>query len=533
MKKENNEITSFVESVINNTDSRREIVKRSHLYFFCTYFSRYINYEMAPFHHEMFRITQDDSIKFAVISAFRGSGKSTIMTMSYILWSILGVPQKKFILIVSQTQEQAKQHFANLKRELETNMLLKKDLGPFETDLTWNTGAIIIPKYNAKIMAVSTEQSIRGLRFGEHRPDLLILDDIEDSLSVKSKESREKTFNWFCSEITPIGSGNTKIIIIGNVLHKDALIKRLENNIDSGEKSGIYREYPIIDENKNILWRAKYPDMKEIEEEKRRVGNKFTWLKEYELKIVDDHEPVIEKEWLRYYQELPTVLRNQGSAYASGVDLAVSEKEKADNTAIVSCKIIGSGDKMKIYIIPNPINTKMRLPVTLDNICTLAKSFGEGIKHRFYIEEVGTQRGLTQLLEDKNIDAIGVNIGQNDKTTRLSIISEYIRSGKILFPEIGSKELIEQILDFGVDGNDDLVDALTTLIIGIMQQPPSTFNMSSEEMQKFRRDLSRAIFGRCSSGGDDWADREDRQMGCGPGRTSSVEITDRGPVRRY
>ena len=150
MKKENNEITSFVESVINNTDSRREIVKRSHLYFFCTYFSRYINYEMAPFHHEMFRITQNDNIKFAVISAFRGSGKSTIMTMSYVLWSILGTPQKKFILIVSQTQEQAKQHFANLKRELETNMLLKRDLGPFEKDLTWNTGAIFIPKFGKK-----------------------------------------------------------------------------------------------------------------------------------------------------------------------------------------------------------------------------------------------------------------------------------------------------------------------------------------------------------------------------------------------
>lgn len=518
MKKKNKVIRDFINSVIGNTDSRREIVRRSHLYFFCTYFSKYITYEMAPLHHELFRISEDDKIGLAIISAFRNCGKSVIMNLSYVLWSILGLHNKKFILIVSQTQEQAKQHFANLKKELETNMLLKKDLGPFEQDLTWNTGAIIIPKYNAKIMVCSTEQSIRGIRYNEHRPDLLILDDIEDSNSVKTKESRDKTYYWFDSEMTPIGDKNTKIIILGNILHKDSMIKRLESEIDAGTRDGIYREYPIMDEQKKILWPGKYPTMKEIEEEKRK-RNKFTWLREYMLQIVDDHEPVIEKEWIHYYQELPTELRNQSVAFAGGVDLAASMKDRADFSAIVTCKIIGNDNDKKIYIFPNPINAKIKAPVTIDNICTLSKSFGENVNYRFYIEEAGQQIGITQILEDKNIKAVGIGVGGNDKITRLIIVSEWIRSGKIIFPYKGAEQLLDQILNFGLETHDDLVDAFTTLIIGIMKKPPI------ESCNVMFMDQIGSIY--------DSANNRRKKVGMGPGSSSSVEFSGGGVFRRY
>jgi phage terminase large subunit-like protein len=66
------------------------------------------------------------------IVAFRGSGKSTIVTTAFPLWSILGTSQKKFCLIFSQTKHQAKQIMQNIRQELEGNEVLKKDLGPFK-----------------------------------------------------------------------------------------------------------------------------------------------------------------------------------------------------------------------------------------------------------------------------------------------------------------------------------------------------------------------------------------------------------------
>lgn len=489
----------LIEKIIKNQAMRTEITKNSHLWFFHVYFNDYVRYEIAPFHEEMFRISEDDTVDLAVICSFRGSGKSTLMTTSYPIWSILGRMQRKFVVIISQTQEQAKQHFGNLKKELETNELLRADLGPFRQEDEWNSCSLIIPKYNAKIIAVSKEQSFRGAKHGRHRPDLIIVDDIEDLNSVKSEDSRRSTYNWFNSEVLPLRAENTKTILIGNLLHEDSLIKRLAGQIESGARSGVYRQFPLLDENDQIAWPGKYPNLEAVEAERKKIGDKFAWLREYLLIIADDQEPVIEPNWIQYYQEVPEILRSQGYAFAGGVDLAVSEREKSDFTAIVCCKIIGDGEKQKIYILSNPINSKMRLPVTIENICTIVESWKTTSNHKFYIEEVGTQRGLTQILEEKNVKAVGVSPGRNDKRTRLSLVSDWIRSGKVLFPEHGAEQLMKQILDFSLTGHDDLVDAFTTLILGIMQEPPSTFNISSEDMAQLRGDLYKFIYHRRDS----------------------------------
>lgn len=521
MEKGNQEIRNFVGSVLNDPTSRKELVKRSHLYFFCTYLSKYITYKMAPFHHEMFRITEDDPTKLAAICSFRESGKSTIMTTSYPIWAILGRMQCKFVVIISQTQEQAKQHFANLKKELETNELLKQDLGPFKQMDEWNNCSLIIPKYNAKIIAVSREQSFRGVKHGSYRPDLIVADDVDDLASVRTEEARNNTYKWFTGEVLPLGSKNTKKILIGNLLHESCLLMKISQQIEEGTRSGIFRKYPLLDAEGNIAWPGMYPDMAAIEAKKKDVGDKFAWLREYMLVIVDDQEPVIEKEWIHYYQEMPDLLRNQGSAYTAGVDIAVSEREKADLTAIVGSKLIDHSENQKIYILPNPINTRMQLPVTIDNICTIVNSWkSQTTNHRFYIEEVGTQRGLTQLLEKKGVKAVGVSVGQNDKRTRLSMVSEYIRSGKILFPEKGAEELLNQILNFGLTEHDDLCDAFTTMITGIMNNPPDTF-VGPINIRV------RGLYPKINPGGGSYG-------GWGPGRSTSIQFGSDGlPYIRY
>ncbi|MCX6810504.1 MAG: phage terminase large subunit [Candidatus Berkelbacteria bacterium] len=485
-----------IDQLIKNQAARVAVTTDSHLWFFHVYFNDYVKYEIAPFHREMFQISEDENVKLAVICSFRGSGKITLMTTSYPIWAILGKMKCKFVVIISQTQEQAKQHFANLKKELETNELLRQDLGPFRQMDEWNSCSLVIPKHNAKIIAVSREQSIRGVKHGSHRPDLIIADDIEDLASVKSEESRNNTYRWFTGEVLPLGTRDTKKILIGNMLHESSLVMRLTREIEEGARSGIFRKYPLLDQDGNIAWPGKYPDMEAIEAERKAVGDKFAWLREYLLIIADDQEPVIEKNWIHYYQDLPELRRDESCAYAGGVDLAVSEREKADYTAIVTCKIMGYGKDLKIYILPNPINSRMLLPVTIDNICSMVNSWKDVTNHRFYIEEVGTQRGLTQILKEKNVNAVGVSVGQNDKRTRLSMISEYIRSGKVVFPEKGCEQLLHQILDFGLTGHDDLCDALTTLISGIINDPPSTCNISYESMQKFRSDMYKVIYQR-------------------------------------
>ncbi len=202
--------SKLIEYFYTDQTARTEICRQSHQWFFSIYLPHYIKYPTADFQKKMFEITEGKKNELSVIVAFRNSAKSTIMTLSFPIWAILGKYQKKCVVILCQTRHQARQHMANIKRELENNILLRSDLGPIkQNEDEWNAGSIVVPKYDARITALSCEQGIRGLRHGEHRPDLIICDDIEDLDSVRTKESRDKTDEWFKGEVVPLGESNT------------------------------------------------------------------------------------------------------------------------------------------------------------------------------------------------------------------------------------------------------------------------------------------------------------------------------------
>lgn len=54
-----------------------------------------------------------------------------------------------------------------------------------------------------------------------------------------------------------------------------------------------------------------------------------------------------------------------------------------------------------------------------------------------------------------------------DKRARLSVAATYIKNGTVLFPRKGCEELISQLIYFGQETHDDLVDALVYLILGM------------------------------------------------------------------
>lgn len=451
--------TKLIEKILNDKHIRKGVVTESLSWFFTIYFHSYIRYKTAPFQEEIISIAEDQDIKLAVIVAFRGSAKSTIITTASVLWSILGRPQKKFVIILSQTEQKARQHLQNIKRELENNSILRKDLGPFDEEKNqWGSTALIIKKFNAKIMIGSVEQSIRGLRFGENRPDLIILDDVEDTNSVRTQEGRNKTYDWLTGEVIPAGDKNTRIIAIGNLLHEDSLLKRLQGNIESGEIEGIYREYPIIDENNQPLWPGKYPASEDIEAEKKKVMSTVAWAREYLLKIIDNEDQPIKREWIQYYDLLPP--DNYHTYYATGIDLAISQKDRADYTAMVSAKICGRGENLGIYILPNIVNKRLTTQEILEQAKAISSSLHRG---KLFIEDNGFQISFVDHLKRQNYPAEGVR-SINDKYARLASISFMVQSGKVFFPKTGAELLIKQLLGFGIEKHDDLVDAFSLLL---------------------------------------------------------------------
>ena len=461
MKNNNKKISE----ILNNQRLRKELACKSHYWFFHIYLSHYVKYETADFQRELFEITEDQNINRAVIVAFRGSAKSTIFSLSYPIWAVLGKQQKKFVVLLGQTYQQVRLMLNNIKREFEMNDLLRKDFGrlEFEAD-EWRADSIIIPKLDAKISAFSSGESIRGIRHIVHRPDLIICDDVEDLQSVKTKELRDKVSQWFRGDIIPAGDENTKIVVIGNLLHEDSLIIRLKESIEKEEYRGIFRAYPLIDEENNILWPGRYPDKLSIEKLKKSIGDEIAWSREYLLKIISDEGRVVHPEWIHYYHELPDKNKLRPRLIVIGMDLAISEKTTADYTAMVPAYIYGYGEDLKIYILPNIINKRLTFPQTIQEAKILYSLVKCNMKPKIYVEDVGYQVVTQQQLLIEGMMAEPVKVYGLDKRTRLCLTTDYIKSVKILFPWKGAEILIQQLIGFGVEKHDDLVDAFTLII---------------------------------------------------------------------
>lgn len=442
---------------------RMEMARKDLYWFFHLYFGHYIEYATADFQREIFQMVSSEDIEHLVIVAFRGSGKSTIVSMAYPIWAMIGTMQKKYVVIVSQTQQQAQQHLRNLRAEIESNELFRNDFGNLEEESNeWGISALTMPQLGSKIIAVSREQGVRGLRSGPYRPDLVISDDVEDTNSVKTREGRNKTYEWFTSEILPIGSQKTKFVTIGNLLHEDSLLMRLKDGFTAGTHTGSFKEYPI-DKDGMSLWPGAYPDMDAIERQRKRIGNRVAWEREYRLKIISNDEQIITKGMITTYDMIPARLRNEYQEYIVGVDLAISEKDTADYTAAVTLLVRGYGKKQKIYVCPKPLNARINFARTIDAMRDIDDKLGAP---KFYVESISYQESAVQTLKGHGLDVDGVK-PRADKRSRLNMIADKIERGILVFPEAGCELLISQLTGFGIEKHDDLVDALTVAVIEI------------------------------------------------------------------
>ena len=460
---------------------RTSITKDSFLYFFHFYYAHYVKYETADFQKEIMHHLESSATENFYVVAFRGSGKSTMVTTAYPIWAILGKQQKKFCIIFCQTRAQAKQHMMNIRTELEGNDLLKKDLGPFQEESDeWGSHSLVFRKHGARITVASSDQSIRGLRHNEHRPDLIICDDVEDVQSTKTREGREKTYNWLRGEVIPSGDRRTRLVIVGNLLHEDSLLMRIKEEIGKGKTKGVFKEYPLIDKNEVCLWQGKYKTLADLEEEKMKVSSDVSWQREYLLRIIPTEDQVIHREWIQYYDDLPGMQHRAYRGTYAGVDLAISASDAADFTTVVSAHIYGRRDKVRIYVLPNPIAQKLNFPAQVELMKDFKRTQMPKSSDLLFVESVAYQEALPQMLELHGINANAVK-PKGDKRTRLSLTSTSIKSGVIKFPRQGCEDLIQQLIGFGVEKHDDLADAFSLLINSTLDKimDESTWIMAS------------------------------------------------------
>jgi len=271
-------------------------------FFALCYFPKYFDRKFGKFHKELFNELKYMLDNNGLIEAFglpREHGKSTINSFLFPLYSCL-YGKSEFTLIISATEQIALPFLDMIKDELENNRLLIEDFC-IEKGNRWNNNEIWIRGkggLDACIMIRGIDGSLRGIHFKQHRPQLVLLDDLLKDDTAKSETKREQVKSTFCDVVIPIGTKETNILIVGTILNEEDLMADLLKGKIPGVRSIRQSAVLSFSERDDLWgeWERLYNDLSDDD----RINTARAYFEENNEEMLEGTE-ILWSEYLDYY----------------------------------------------------------------------------------------------------------------------------------------------------------------------------------------------------------------------------------------
>lgn len=429
------------------------------------------------------------------VAAPRGHAKSTNLTFKDALHAA-AYQYKKYIIILSDSSDQAEGFLGNIREEFEENEALKNDFKDLVGSKVWRND-VIITKTDIKIEALGAGKKIRGRKHKSRRPDLIILDDIENDENVRTIEQRRKLENWFFKAVSKAGDDYTDIVYIGTLLHYDSLLAKILKN--PGYRARKYKAVITFAINRELwdAWEVIYTDLDNdnreadakafflANKEAMLEGSQVLWedkLSYYDLMVMkvtegdasfnseEQNEPInpedclFNEEWFDYYNEAEIDFKDKKFEFYGFIDPSLGKSKKSDFSAIVTI----AKDKGTGYMYVLDADIERRHPDKIIEDCIekeiwLRKSFGRGYR-RFGCETVQFQWFMKEELAKRSAQrGLYLPIEEvpqtSDKTMRVQTLQPDVKNKYIKFNK-RHKRLLEQLTFFPMADHDDGPDAL-------------------------------------------------------------------------
>lgn len=236
---------------------------------------------------------------------FRGGSKSTIAEEAMALSICLKLIRNGVVFGVSETR--AKERLQAIKHEIEYNEALLEIFGD-QVGNTWSETKIVL-KNGMCLQALGRDQSLRGAKHLDARPEFALFDDIEDSSSVATPESRAKLMKHVTSTILPglTPAGTNRVRMAATPLDHDALAVNFAKM-----PNWLTRKYPIkvIDHEASVregtkiykaVWPERFP-LREInitEMEFKQAGDASGFAREFMLEVVAEEDIQFKAEYIK------------------------------------------------------------------------------------------------------------------------------------------------------------------------------------------------------------------------------------------
>jgi predicted phage terminase large subunit-like protein len=471
---------------------------------------RFDNPTAVPdFHREMWELLCANN-KYVAIGAPRGHAKSTAVTHTYGLATSL-FRESQFTIIVSDTETQAVQFLNDIKMELNDNSDLQVLFG-FSKFVKYTENDIIGEMddgYQFRIMAKGSEQSLRGLKWNGMRPKLIIADDMENDELVMNKDRRDKFMRWIYGALIPCLAPDGRMRVVGTVLHMNSFLEELmPKDWDSATVREPLKTYSKLtktmwkavkyrahdDEFENILWPERFPKEKliEIRKEYYEKGIPDVYSQEFLNYPLDPTKAYFKRSDFQQMTQQDFDLieeRRKPLVYYVGIDLAISEKERADYSVFV---VVGIDSDGMIYVI-DLIRDRLDGREIIDTIFALERRY----KPEFIaIEKEKITKALGPFLYEempkRNLFPSIVEITPSkDLLTRARSIQGRMRAGFTKFNKKADwyPQLEAEMTTFPRATHDDQVSALAVLGLALdkmIEAPTKEEAMDEEWEDNFR-----------------------------------------------
>jgi len=421
--------------------------------------------------------------KYVAIAAPRGHAKSTAITHAYVIANIV-FRVKKFILIVSDTETQSTFFLNDIKKELIENDDLREMFGI--KGLVKDTDSDFIIEFmdgtKARVVAKGSGQSLRGVKWDNMRPDLIVGDDLENDEIVMNKERRRKFRHWFTGTLVPCLSKDGQIRLVGTILHLDSMLERVMPK--RSRKDNTVTELKTVSGPTSIWLAAKYkahnpdfsktlwPEYKGAEwlKAERRVyqdqGMLDVWSQEYLNEPMDEASAPFRRGDFKPMEQKGKEKQKEDHYYI-GTDFALSLDQQRDYSAFV----VGRVTSDNVLQIVHVIKERMQSDEIEEMIFELNRMYKP---EAFFFEKGQIWQALSPHLmngmqERNEYFAYELFASITDKLSRSSAIRSRMRVGAVEFDKEADwyQDFEEECLRFPRAGHDDQVDALAIVGRGL------------------------------------------------------------------
>lgn len=477
------------------------------------YFPHYFSKPSPEFHRELDAIWQQGVLKGRypltaadtkmisrlpgtrrAVAAPRGHAKSTNLTFKGTMHSTL-YGYKHYPIIISDSSEQAGGFLDNIRVEFEENTAILEDFGVLAGSV-WRSN-VLLTKTNIKIEAIGSGKKIRGRKHRNWRPDLIILDDVENDENVRTPEQRKKLKDWFDKAVSKCGDDYTDIIYIGTLLHYDSLLAKTLTN--PAYRSIKYKAVIQFSQADDLWqqWETIFTDLSNDDRESEALaffqahkeamleGTQVLWeekLSYYDLMVMrvsegeasfnseEQNEPInpddclFMEEWFDYYNEAEVNFGDPAFDFFGFIDPSLGKTKRSDFSAIVTlAKHKGSG---YMYVVDADIERRHPDRIIADVLAKerwLRASFGHGYR------KLGAETNQFQWFLKEELAKASAKAGlylpieevqqTSDKVMRIQTLQPDVKNKYIKFNR-RHKRLLEQLTQFPMGAHDDGPDAL-------------------------------------------------------------------------